>query len=212
MLYKGRRPIATVRQDHSEVAYAAGVGHREPKRLSCEAHKRWTDNGCASAWQQGFGKGFDPLNRKAKRGKVRMIQYQAKIYRDGKAYSVEFPDLPGCFSQGSTLLKAKKHAVEALSLYLEESRETRRDLAQPKIRRGSQYHWITPESDVAIPLMIRRIRQAHGLSQNQMAQLLGMTSQQLQKLETPGKSNPTVKTLTLICDALHESLHIQFGD
>ena len=46
-----------------------------------------------------------------------MIKYQAKIYKDGKSYSVEFPDLPGCFSMGDTLEEAKTMAKDALSLY-----------------------------------------------------------------------------------------------
>lgn len=44
-----------------------------------------------------------------------------------------------------------------------------------------------------------------------MAEIRPMTTQQLQKLETPGKSNPTVKTLALICESLNEPLEIRFG-
>lgn len=140
-----------------------------------------------------------------------MIRYQAKIFKDDKNYSVTFPDLPGCFSQGATRDEAMVHAVEALSLYLEESREIDWDLPVAKARKGKEYVWITPDTDVAIPLMIRHIRLCRGLSQSRMAGLLGMTTQQLQKLETPGKSNPTVKTLALICESLNEKLEIRLG-
>ena len=37
-----------------------------------------------------------------------MIKYQAKIIKDSGSFSVEFPDLPGCFSFGETLEEAKK--------------------------------------------------------------------------------------------------------
>jgi len=73
----------------------------------------------------------------------------------------------------------------------------------------SQYHLVTPYEDVAIPLMIRQARLKHGLSQPKLAKLLNMTVQQLQKLETPGKSNPTVKTFISIAEALDEEFEIK---
>ncbi len=137
-----------------------------------------------------------------------MIRYQAKIYKDRNRYSVEFPDLPGCFSDGATWNDACEHAREALSLYLEEARNPRWEIARPKLRRSKHYVWITPYEDVAIPLMIRQARLKHNMSQRQLAKKLKMTVQQLQKLETPGKSNPTVKTLAAISAALDETLEI----
>lgn len=138
-----------------------------------------------------------------------MIQYQAKIYKDGKRFSVEFPDLPGCFSEGSTYEKALENAREALSHYLEEARDPQWLIPHPRSRAGKDYEWITPDEDVAIPLMIRQARMKHGLSQKELAQLLKVSFQQVQKLETPGKSNPTVKTLAAISKALDEKLEIK---
>ncbi len=137
-----------------------------------------------------------------------MIKYQAKIYKDDDTYSVEFPDLPGCFSMGSTLEEAKAMAKEALSLYLEEARDPKWKVPKAKTRKGRQYYWIAPFSSVAIPLLIRQKRLEMGLSQKQMASKLGMTFQQLQKLENPGKANPTVKTLEKISEALNTELNI----
>jgi antitoxin HicB len=137
-----------------------------------------------------------------------MIRYQAKIYKDGKRYSVEFPDLPGCFSEGSSREEAFEHAREALSLHLEESRDPKWKVPIPKNRKGRQYTWVTPYVDVAMPLMIRQARQEHRLSQSRLAKRLKISVQQLQKLETPGKSNPTVKTLANLCRALNERLGI----
>ena len=49
-----------------------------------------------------------------------MIMYPARIWKESNtSYSVEFPDLPGCFSSGRTLAEAKVHAEEALTAYLE---------------------------------------------------------------------------------------------
>jgi antitoxin HicB len=138
-----------------------------------------------------------------------MIQYPAKIYKDGKRFSVEFPDLPGCFSEGKSFEAAKKNAREALTHYLEEARDPQWNVPRASRSLGKNMEWITPEEDVAIPLMIRQARLKHGLTQKELAQLLRISFQQVQKLETPGKSNPTVKTLALISRVLQERLEIK---
>ncbi len=137
-----------------------------------------------------------------------MIRYQALIEKDGSSYSVSFPDLPGCFSSGETRDDAAENAREALSLYLEEARDPKWDVPKPKARKSRRYVWVHPFVDVAIPLMIRQARLSHGLTQAQLAKRLKITLQQLQKLETPGRSNPTVKTLASISEALEEALEI----
>lgn len=140
-----------------------------------------------------------------------MIRYQARIYKDDDRYSVEFPDLPGCFSDGKDFEEAAEHAQEALSLYLEEARDPNWKVPDPHSYSGKEYLWIRPDMDVAIPLMIRQARLKHRFSQQKIASTLGITVQQIQKLETPGKSNPTVKTLAAISRALHENLEIQLS-
>ena len=140
-----------------------------------------------------------------------MIKYQAKILKDGNAFTVEFPDLPGCFSVGKTLKDAKVMASEALSLYLEEARSPKWIVPKAKNRRGKNYHWIYPESSVAIALMLRRLRLRLGLGQAQAAKKLGITTQQLQKLEMPGKSNPTIKTLSKISQTFGVDLKIDLA-
>ena len=68
-----------------------------------------------------------------------MIRYQAKIYKDRRVYSVEFPDLPGCFSSGKTKQEAAENAREALGLYLEEARDPEWDIPVPRARRGKMF-------------------------------------------------------------------------
>lgn len=137
-----------------------------------------------------------------------MIKFQAKIYKDGNRYSVEFPDLPGCFSDGKTKEQALEYAKEALSLFLEEARDPKWIIPKARVYKGKNYHWITPNEDIAVPLMIRDARLKHGYSQRELAKLLKISVQQLQKLETPGKSNPTVRTLVQISKALEEEIVI----
>ena len=137
-----------------------------------------------------------------------MIRYQALIEKDGSSYSVSFPDLKGCFSSGDTRSDAAENAREALSLYLEEARDPKWEVPKPKSRKSKRYVWVQPFVDVAIPLMIRQARLSRGLTQKELAKRLEIALQQLQELETPGRSNPTVKTLAAISEALEEALEI----
>jgi antitoxin HicB len=138
-----------------------------------------------------------------------VIRYQAKLHKEGSGYWVEFPDLPGCFTQGDSREEALEHARQALSLWLDDARDPRWEIPEPKVRRGRQYAWVAPYEGTSIPLMIRQARQRKGLSQRELAKKLGMSVQQLQKLECPGKSNPTVRTLAAVSEALDEQLRIE---
>ena len=63
-----------------------------------------------------------------------IIYYPAvfHIAKDVKGYWAEFPDLPGCFSQGDTLASCMKHSKEALGLFLDTSDDLyERTLANP---------------------------------------------------------------------------------
>ena len=57
-------------------------------------------------------------------------------------------------------------------------------------------------------MALRKCRLNLGLGQVKAAKKIGITVQQLQKLETPGKSNPTVKTLAKISKTLSVDLEI----
>ena len=138
-----------------------------------------------------------------------MIRYQMRIHKEGDHFWAEFPDLPGCLTEAKTKEGLLENARDALSLYLEEARDPQWKIPKAKDRRGKNFEWVTPHEDVAIPLMIRHARRKHRLTQRELAEAIGITIQQLQKLETPGKSNPTVKTLAAISEALNEVLEIQ---
>ena len=49
-----------------------------------------------------------------------MIRYPAIFFKDGDYIGVEFPDLPGCFSQGKDFDDAAKNASKALGKFLGE--------------------------------------------------------------------------------------------
>jgi len=59
--------------------------------------------------------------------------------------------------------------------------------------------------------MIRRARKRAGLSQTQLARRMGIRQQQIQRLEDPDRSNPTVRTLEKLAQALGARLRIELG-
>lgn len=46
------------------------------------------------------------------------MKYPAIFFEDGEYIGVEFPDLPGCFSQGKDFTEAKENAAKALGKFL----------------------------------------------------------------------------------------------
>lgn len=56
------------------------------------------------------------------------MEYQAKYFEDGKYTGVEFPDLPGCFTQGNNLEEAERNINSAVDCYFNGSNETHKKM------------------------------------------------------------------------------------
>ena|GEM_PF-2230152 len=50
--------------------------------------------------------------------KCEIMKYPAIFFEDGEYVGVEFPDLPGCYSQGKDLAEAETNASKALTDFL----------------------------------------------------------------------------------------------
>lgn len=136
--------------------------------------------------------------------------YHARIRKQRQGgYLVEFPDLPGCLTEGETLRDALKNAREALSGWLFVAIKHGDEIPAARGRRGSDYHRVVPDLDVTIPLAILAARKRRGLTQQQVADALGITQQAYRKLEMPGKSNPTLRTLERLGGLLGLELHLK---
>jgi antitoxin HicB len=131
------------------------------------------------------------------------VIYYAHIVKQDDSYLVEFPELPGCLTEGSTLEEAKMNAREALSGWLFVAIKNGDDFHPPKIYRGKNYFPVTPDLDVAIPLLIFWARKIRGLTQAQVAKEIGVSQQAYRKLEIPGKSNPTLRTVSKLINVLN---------
>ena len=95
-----------------------------------------------------------------KKGVIMRTAYPAVIHPDEGRYWVEFPDLPGCFSDGDTLSDAAYNAEEALGLYLCSLMDTNESLPNP-----SDITAISPEDGftslvVSDPLLYKKSTRA----------------------------------------------------
>jgi antitoxin HicB len=139
------------------------------------------------------------------------LQYPATITHDPEesSYLVEFPDLPGCITEGETLEEAKSNGREALTGFLSSMFDRNLQIPVPSAVRNKKFHLIEPEADVAIPVILKQLRENSKLTQSDVARVLGISYQAYQRLEKPGKSNPTVKTLERLARVFHKNLHLE---
>lgn len=144
---------------------------------------------------------------------MKTIYYPAKITYDksDKSFLVEFPDLKGCLTEGKTLEDALKNAREALSGYLSSIFERGFSIPEPSLLKGKNIYLIEPEPDVAMPILLRKIREEFKINQLEAAKRLGVSYQAYQRLENPNKCNPTIKTLERVAKAFGRHLHLEFA-
>jgi antitoxin HicB len=139
--------------------------------------------------------------------------YSARIkyIAEDKTYFVEFPDLPGCLTEGNTLEEAKRNAKEALTGYLSSVFDRNLKIPEPSALKGRNIYFIEPEPEVTIPILLRKLRETRKLTQGDIAKVLGISYQAYQRLEKPGKSNPTIKTLERLAKVFNKELRLEFA-
>ncbi len=142
-----------------------------------------------------------------------ILAYPAKIkyYKEDRSYAVEFPDLPGCLTEGETLEDAKVNAREALTGYLASVFEREYKIPDPSKIKGRNIHMIEPEPEVSVPILLRKLRLKKKFTQSDIARVLGISYQAYQRLEKPGKSNPTLKTLERLAKVFNKDLRLEFA-
>lgn len=131
--------------------------------------------------------------------------------RNDKSYLVQFIDVPGCITEGETLEEAARNGREALTGFLASLFERNVPIPEPSTISKKNIYLIEPEPDVAVPVMLRRLRESSKLTQSDVASVLGISYQAYQRLEKPGKSNPTLKTLDRLARVFHKSLHLELA-
>lgn len=134
------------------------------------------------------------------------MQYHAKLRRDGRWWTAAFIDAPGCVTQGATRDEALAAAGEALAGWLEAHLIDGRSPPRPRKRTGTAA--INVEPQLAMAVALRWMRLDAGLTQSQLATRVGVSQQQIAKLERPG-ANPSIGTLRKVADALGARLEME---
>ena len=142
-----------------------------------------------------------------------ILNYPAKIkyIKEDKSYLVEFPDLPGCLTEAESLEEARHNAKEALTGYLASIFERDYKIPEPSKAKGKSIYMIEPEPEVSVPILLRKLREKRKLTQGDIAKVLGISYQAYQRLERPGKSNPTLKTLERLAKVFNKDLRLEFA-
>lgn len=127
------------------------------------------------------------------------MRYHAKIERDGRLWNAIFVDAPGCSTCASSRAAVVRAAGEALEGWLEAHLVAGQ--APPKPSPTSRAEPIAVAPQLAVAVSLRWARQAAGLTQAELARRVGVSQQQVAKLERPG-ANPSIATLSKVADAL----------
>ncbi|MDR1811391.1 MAG: type II toxin-antitoxin system HicB family antitoxin [Candidatus Fibromonas sp.] len=132
------------------------------------------------------------------------MRYFAKFKKEKEGgYSVSFPSLKGCFSEGDSFEEAKTMATEALSLWLESALEYNEVIPAPKEFTGKEYVAIEVPACIAVAIQLRKERGKRSIEE--MAHIV----QNYEKFEQV--SNPTLRSLEKVANALGKRLEVNFA-
>ena len=148
-----------------------------------------------------------PIRRQAHIGGI--MFYQAKVTHDDDTWLAEFPDCPGCQTEADTEDELLAMAKEALHGWLEVSMEHGDVPIAPRHHGVQGFMRVDVPPDLAVRLQLRLARHNAGLSQDALAKRVGVTQQQIAKLEHP-ESNASITTLAKVAAALGMTLDVRF--
>ncbi|MBK8255012.1 MAG: type II toxin-antitoxin system HicB family antitoxin [Polyangiaceae bacterium] len=139
------------------------------------------------------------------------LQYTAHVRKDGRHYLIEFPDAPGCQTFAESAKDVYPMAKEAIEGWLEA--HLVEGLELPRVRRRSTSDArsvpITISPKLALALQLRSMRHESGWSQTELAKRVGVSQQQIAKLEDPD-ANPTIETIMKVAEAFNMNLFVTF--
>ena len=141
------------------------------------------------------------------------MEYMARLTKDGRRTLISFPDCPGCETFAERGEDVAAMAREALEGWLQSHLVTGEAPPRPVVRRKSRtakrnrYQSVLLDPTLSVRLSLRWARQERGLSQQQLAELTGVSRQQISLLEAPD-TNPTLATLQKVAEALGMDLQI----
>ena len=128
------------------------------------------------------------------------MKYHFKIHKEGTGFWTECLELSGCFTQADSMEELRENMQEALNLYLDEPKESKRlaPLPDDSIRLSRNIVEVPVDASIALAFMVRYNRIKQGLTQQEAANKLGFDNvYSYQRLENK-KCNPTLRMLSQI--------------
>jgi DNA-binding XRE family transcriptional regulator/predicted RNase H-like HicB family nuclease len=123
----------------------------------------------------------------------------------GRIWRAVFVDAPGCATCAPSRAGVLAAAAEALDGWLEAHLVDGQ--APPRPTASSRAEPIVVDPQLAVAVSLRWARQAAGLTQAKLARRVGVSQQQVAKLERPG-ANPSIATLHRVAGALGVRLEL----
>jgi len=141
------------------------------------------------------------------------MEYLARVTREGKYTLAEFPDCPGCQTFVGEGESIEAMAEDALAGWLASNLSRALSPSRPRPHRtvkGSDFIHVEVPPVLAVRLELRWAREDANLTQADLAQSIGISQQQVAKLEGPD-ANPTLDTLQRVAEGLGRRLHVSLS-
>jgi ribosome-binding protein aMBF1 (putative translation factor) len=149
---------------------------------------------------------------------VSMLQYVAYVSQDGNTYRIRFPDAPGCETRAEEAVALYATAKTAIEQWLRTQLVANTMPGLPHMHRSPEANEKRMHVDVAsglsLAVQIRHLRLMHGWSQAKLASLVGVSQQQIAKLEDPDadRTAATVAKVVEVARAHNHTLVVAFED
>lgn len=138
------------------------------------------------------------------------MQYVARVKKDGRHWGISFPDAEGCVTFAERKADVEATAAEALVSWLVAEMVTGQVPPVPRARMTAGAVLVKVPTRLAVAVRLRQARAAAGLSQAELAERVGVSQQQVAKLES-SKANPSLDTLAKVAKALGMTVDIAFA-
>ncbi len=131
------------------------------------------------------------------------MHYHFKVHKERDGYWAQCVEIEGCITEASTKRALVDNMAEALNLILDEPPHSKHIFPFPrKTVRGQNIIKVQVEPKVAMAMLVRTSRLLSKLTQQQVADKMGVKLFAFQRLESAKSANPTWTTINKLIKAL----------
>ena len=140
-----------------------------------------------------------------------MLAFPALFEPEGNGFVITFPDIPEAITEGDSPEEAMEYAVDALQTVLSEYINRRREIPQPKVRRGKHIRFVYLPALVEAKIGLYRTMLAGGVRKADLARRVGWQKSQVDRL-LDLKHASRLDQIESAISVLHKRLTIQVED